>query len=132
MLFRVALRSQPIDAAASREPVIDIGFALEPLDIPGFGTGIVGGDLPVVLGNPLHFEDNLGRFCSCHAPLYAPVWRKPLGRRQWGRWSNSPTTKPIRLAPLSFLLGRLRRLKCYLRAVGAAKVLVLGAIMPWS
>src|SRR5437879_2867131 len=33
-LFRVALRSQPVDAAAAGQPFVDLGFALEPLDVP--------------------------------------------------------------------------------------------------
>jgi hypothetical protein len=59
-LLRIALRSQPVDAARTVQPLIDLGFALESLDVSSLGAGIVSEDLPVVLGNPLHFKRDSG------------------------------------------------------------------------
>src|ERR1700738_4587141 len=51
--FRIALGSQPVYAAASRQPVVDVGFALEPLDVPDFGPGVMSFNQPVALFDPL-------------------------------------------------------------------------------
>ena len=66
--LRVALRSQPVDAAGSLQPFVDVGFALEALDISGFGSRIFSEDLPIVLGDPLHFEGDSG---FAHSSEYA-------------------------------------------------------------
>jgi hypothetical protein len=66
-LFGVALRSQPVDAAGSVQPVIDLGFALEPLDVPMVGARALRFDLPVILCDSLHLEGDAGRFRFCHA-----------------------------------------------------------------
>jgi len=58
--LRVPLRSQPIDAAGSLQPFVDVGFALEPFDIPGFDARIFSEDLPILLGDALHFEGDSG------------------------------------------------------------------------
>jgi hypothetical protein len=52
------------------------GFALEALDIPGFGFRIFSEDLPIVLCDPLHFEGDSG---FAHTIDYAPsgLGRKP-------------------------------------------------------
>ena len=75
-LFRVALRSQPVDAAGSLHPFVDFGFALEPLDISRLGSRIFSEDLPIILGDPLHFEGDSG---FAHTIEYAPSapGRKP-------------------------------------------------------
>jgi hypothetical protein len=65
-LFRVALRSQPVDAAGSRQPLIDLSFALEPLDVPNIGARAVSLDLPVALFDALHLEDDPRRFGFRH------------------------------------------------------------------
>jgi hypothetical protein len=57
-LFRVALGTKPIYAAAALHPVIKIGFALQTLDDANFLTGTVGLNLPIVFGNSLWFEDD--------------------------------------------------------------------------
>src|ERR1700722_13521447 len=74
--LRVALRPQPVDAAGSLQPFVNFGLALEPLDIARFGSGIFGEDLPIILGDPLHFEGDSG---FCHTIDYAPsgLGRKP-------------------------------------------------------
>jgi hypothetical protein len=66
--LRVTLRSQPIDAAAALQPLVDFGFALEPFDVSRLGAGILGDDLPIALGYPLHFEGDTN---LCHARRYA-------------------------------------------------------------
>jgi hypothetical protein len=70
--FRVALRAQPVYAAASRQPIIDISFAFEPFDVPNVGAWIVGLDLPVTLCDPPHFEDHAWSFGFGHGSKYAP------------------------------------------------------------
>jgi len=68
------LRSQPVDAAASIQPRVDLGFALEALDLARFKIRAGGDDLPVVLGNPLHFESDSGRFCHAGImPVFGAV-----------------------------------------------------------
>jgi hypothetical protein len=64
--FRVALRTQPVYAAASADPIIDISFAYEPFDVPNVGAWVVGLDLPVTLCDPLHFEDHAWSFDFGH------------------------------------------------------------------
>src|SRR5687767_7236379 len=59
------------------QPLIDSGFAFEPLDVLGFDAWTFGDNLPVVRCDPLHFEGDSGRFA--HAILYGPVHRQPLG-----------------------------------------------------
>jgi hypothetical protein len=74
--LRVALGSQPVDAAGSLQPLVNLGFALEPLDVSRFGSRIFGEDLPIILGDPLHFEGDSG---FGHVIDYAPsgLGRKP-------------------------------------------------------
>src|SRR3984957_15025874 len=67
--LRVALGSQPVDAAGSLQPFVDFGFALEPLDISRLGSGIFGKNLPIILCYPLHFEGDSG---FGHTSEYAP------------------------------------------------------------
>jgi hypothetical protein len=67
--LRITLRSQPVDAAGSLQPFVDFGFALETLDIPGLGVRIFGEDLPIILGDPLHFEGDSG---FGHTTEYVP------------------------------------------------------------
>ena len=73
--LRVALRSQPVDAAGSLQPFVDFGFALEPFDIPGLDARIFSEDLPIILGDALHFEGDSG---FGHGIDYAP---SGLGRK---------------------------------------------------
>src|SRR6266849_4349231 len=75
--FRVALRSQPIYAPASLQPLINFSFALKPLNVPNFGSGVVSLDLPVALCNALVFEDDPRRFA--HGHQYAVVRNRSLG-----------------------------------------------------
>src|SRR5580692_1644038 len=74
--LRVALRSEPIDAAGSLQPFVDVGFALEPFDISRFDARIFSEDLPIILVDPLHFEGDSG---FGHTTQYAPsgLGRKP-------------------------------------------------------
>src|SRR5438552_3643036 len=67
--FRVALRSQPSYAAATRHPVINISFVLEPFNVLCFGAWAIGLDLPIVFCNPQHFEGDPRGFA--HGHLYA-------------------------------------------------------------
>jgi hypothetical protein len=69
-VISLALRSQPIDAAASVQPIINISLAFEAFDVPNFDSGVVGLNLPVVRRYSHHFKDNPGRFA--HACQYAP------------------------------------------------------------
>src|ERR1700731_191498 len=75
--FRVALRSQPIYASASLQPLINFSFALKPLDVPNFDSGVVSLDLPVTLCNAFVFEDNPRSFA--HGHQYAVVRNRLLG-----------------------------------------------------
>ena len=52
------------------QPFVDFGFALESFDIPGFDAGIFGEDLPIVLGDALHFEGDSG---FGHTTEYVPL-----------------------------------------------------------
>jgi hypothetical protein len=76
--FRVALRSQPIYAPASLQPLINFSFALKPLNVPNFGSGVMSLDLPVALCDALVFENDPRRFA--HGHQYAVVRNRPLGR----------------------------------------------------
>src|SRR4051812_47219242 len=60
--LRVALRAQPIDAAAAGQPLVNLGLALEPLDDNGLDARTFGYDLPVVCGNAFHLEGHSGGF----------------------------------------------------------------------
>jgi hypothetical protein len=68
--FRIALRSEPVYAAASHQPIIDLSFALESLYVFNVGTRAMSLDLPVALFNALHFEDDSGRFRFGHGGEY--------------------------------------------------------------
>src|SRR5207244_8075070 len=61
--LRVALRLQPVDAAGSRQPLVDLGLALEALDVADFGSGVMRLDLPVAFLDPLHPEGHARGFC---------------------------------------------------------------------
>jgi hypothetical protein len=74
--LRVALRSQPVYPARSRQPFINVGFALKPLDVPGFFSRVLRQDLPIVLSNPLHFEGD-SRFCHNAEYALSGPSRKP-------------------------------------------------------
>jgi hypothetical protein len=60
--FCVTLRSQPRDLALSRQPLINIGLAYKPLDVPNFSARTVGLYLPIAFGNALAGKDDAGRF----------------------------------------------------------------------
>src|SRR5258706_109215 len=57
--------------------LITFSFALKPLNVPNFGSGVVSLDLPVALCNALVFEDHPRRFA--HGHQYTVVWNRPLG-----------------------------------------------------
>ena len=67
-LLGVALRSQPVDTAASGQPLVDLGLGLEALDVPDLDARAVRFDLPVILGDAMHLEGDAGRFGLGHAP----------------------------------------------------------------
>jgi hypothetical protein len=48
------------------QPLINFNFALKPLNVPNFGSGVVSLDLPVALGKALVFEDDPRRFAHGH------------------------------------------------------------------
>jgi hypothetical protein len=54
--FCVALRPQPIDSTAASKPFVYFRLALKALDVPIFGSGIVGFDLPLALCDTVEFE----------------------------------------------------------------------------
>jgi hypothetical protein len=73
--FRVALRSEPIDAPASLQPLINFSLALKRFDVPNFDSGVVSLDLPVVFCNSVVLEGNPRRFA--HGGQYGVLWRRP-------------------------------------------------------
>ena len=70
--FRVALRSEPIYSSTALHPVIKVGLARQTLDVPDFGTGTVGLDLPVAFRNAFRFEDDADSRGFAHTPEYDP------------------------------------------------------------
>ena len=66
----VALRSQPIDAAAACQPLVNFSLALKAPDVSNFGSGIVSFDLPLALCDTVKFEGNT-RFAHC---LIMPIF----------------------------------------------------------
>jgi hypothetical protein len=54
--FRVALRSQPIYAPTSLQPLVNFSLALKTPDVSDLGCGVVSLDLPIVLCDALVFE----------------------------------------------------------------------------
>ncbi|MDR3420143.1 MAG: hypothetical protein P4L80_02695 [Xanthobacteraceae bacterium] len=40
------------------QPFIDFSFVRKPFDVSNFGPWIVGFNLPIVFGDPLHFEND--------------------------------------------------------------------------
>ncbi len=88
--FCVALRPQPIDALASQQSFIDISFALEALDVPKFGTGVVGLDLPVALSDAVEFENDLGDLLMAVVYHHSEGARKPDMRgTAWWSWQDA-------------------------------------------
>jgi hypothetical protein len=87
----VALRPQPIDATASLQPLIDFGLALEALDVANLGARIVSLDLPIVLGNALVFEFDLG---FAHTAVIAAFGRR--GQRMRRTRAGPPSTSSPR------------------------------------
>jgi hypothetical protein len=77
--FRVTLRSKPVYAAASLHPFIDVGFALQPLDVPNFRSGTVCINLPIAFGNSLRLENDSDTWGFAHEAEYDPpsLGRKP-------------------------------------------------------
>jgi hypothetical protein len=59
------------------QPLINFSFALKPLNVPNFGSGVVSLDLPVALCNALVFENDPARFA--HGHQYAVVRNRPPG-----------------------------------------------------
>ncbi len=55
-LFRVALRSKPVDAATSLHPFVKVSFARKSLNVANFLPGTVGLNLPIAFGYSLRFE----------------------------------------------------------------------------
>jgi hypothetical protein len=62
-LLGVALGPQPFDLAVACEPLVDLGFGFEAVDVFGFDAGALGLDLPIALRNSLRFEGDPRRFC---------------------------------------------------------------------
>jgi len=80
-LLGVALGSQPVDAAASIQPLINFGLALETLDDSVLDTRKLRQDLPVIVGNSKHLECHS---LLCHAILCACSAVKERPRHQGG------------------------------------------------
>jgi hypothetical protein len=70
--FRVALRSEPINSSTALHPVIKVGLARQTLDVPDFGAGTVGLDLPVAFRNAFRFEHDADSRGFAHTPEYDP------------------------------------------------------------
>src|SRR5438105_15108474 len=71
----VAMRPQPVDLAAVVQPLVGFCLALEALDVACFRSGILGNDLPIILGDTVQFE---GYFCFAHAALCRPAAGKSM------------------------------------------------------
>jgi hypothetical protein len=58
------------------QPLIDLGLAFKALDVPNLGPCIMGFDLPIAFGDPLHFENDT---LFSHEAEYQPfgLGRKP-------------------------------------------------------
>jgi hypothetical protein len=92
--FCVALRPQPIDALASQQPFIDISFALEAPDVPNFGSGVVGLDLPVALRDAVEFENDLGRFAHGRCLPHLGIGRHLGWRANFPSWLSADFRGP--------------------------------------
>lgn|SRR5437588_12916118 len=68
--FRIALRSEPIYAAAALHPLVKVGLARQALDVPDFRTGTVGLDLPVALRDAFRLEDDPDSRRFSHTAVY--------------------------------------------------------------
>ena len=53
------------------QPLINLSFAFEPFNVPNVAFWAVSLNLPVILFDALHFEDDAGRFA--HGPNMAPL-----------------------------------------------------------
>jgi hypothetical protein len=71
------------------KPLVNLGFAGQPLDVPRFGSRILSEDLPIILGYSLHFE---GDSDFRHEAEYA---RAGQGRKPYSSlpYSKEPTTQ---------------------------------------
>ena len=67
--LRVALRSQPVYAAASLQPLINFGFALKARNVLSFGSGAVGLDFQSSSALRWYLKVTRGDL------LMAPIWR---------------------------------------------------------
>jgi hypothetical protein len=74
-LFRVALRSQPIDAPGALHPFVDFGLAGQALDVTNFDAGTVGLDLPVAFRDAFRLEDDSDSRSFGHGAKYVPSGR---------------------------------------------------------
>ena len=54
----------------SRQPLVNLGLGLEPLDVAGFGPRIVSQDLPVALCDPVQLEGDLRLAHASHMVLF--------------------------------------------------------------
>jgi hypothetical protein len=61
-LLGVAVSAKPIEAAGSRQPIVNVGLALEPFDPHGFDAWALGNDLPIAFGDAFHLECHSGGF----------------------------------------------------------------------
>jgi hypothetical protein len=66
LLFRVALRAQPSNAAIAIHPVISISFVLQTADFPCIGPRVFSRNTPIFLRVSDDFECH---FCFCHGLL---------------------------------------------------------------
>jgi hypothetical protein len=62
------------------QPFVNVGLARQSRDVSDFGTGTVGLDLPVALGNALWLENDCDSRGFAHETEYAPFGAagKPL------------------------------------------------------
>ena len=90
---------------ASLQPLIDLGLALEALDVAKLGAGIVGLDLPLVLGDALVFEFDWGLLMRPLWPLSAsatsPASHAPRPTSNRSRYDRAPPRERFRFWSLA-------------------------------
>jgi hypothetical protein len=75
------------------EPLVNLDFALEPLDVSNLDAGVVGFNLPLAFRDAIKFEDNPRGFG--HRTEYAPLGPagKPCGE-PWARFISPRESSP--------------------------------------
>jgi hypothetical protein len=76
------------------QPLVNLGLALKALDVSNLGPCIMGFDLPIAFGNPLHFENDT---LLSHDVEYEPfgVSRKHKNRPAVFKFATSYEWHPL-------------------------------------